>query len=580
MALKIALAQLRIQKGQITNNLSQIEEICLKACEDNADVLVLPSMCLCGYGLGDDWHDYSLVSELERYNDYLKSLSTTVNLVWGNVYLEDGILYDGLFYASNGVMICKRAKKVFTPHNIYQEERYFKRCHAPIESFDINGTSFALVALEEIFDDAVFKEIMDINPQQLIVLGHKYWTRECENCVDVRIKELSKQYLMPTINYVNSVGMQNIGKSIVMYDGKSAVYEDGNRVLTLSDDFQPDYSLNTNCDHQVKPNRFKLLTCLVNMIQYFDEEVLPKGSKWIIGLSGGLDSSINAALMKLALGSDKIIAYNLASQYNSDETKDNARILAKKLKIELRDGSISDLYDSTLKTVKEFNYVEEPKTLVKENIQARLRGNLLSTFAQIENGVIINNGNKVEIALGYATLYGDTIGVASPLGDLLKTDLFDLAHDINNYYNDEIIPERLLPKIVDGEIIWEMAPSAELRDNQSDPMKWYYHDLLIDYIMDKNHSIIDLLKMYLDGSIYTSEFGQWIRYYHLDEGTKFIEDLEWILRQMKTATFKRLQMPPILVVSNHGFGASKLESQGMLEGTKTYQELKAQILAL
>ena len=579
MALKIALAQLRIQKGQITNNLSQIEEACLKACEDNADVLVLPSMCLCGYGLGDDWYDYGLVNELERYNEYLTSLSTTVNLAWGNVYLEDGDLYDGLFYASNGEMICKRAKKVFTPHNIYQEERYFKHCHAPIESFEINGTSFALVALEEIFDDQVFAEIMDVNPQQLIVLGHKYWTKESENYVDVRIKELSHKYLMPTINYLNSVGMQNIGKSIVMYDGKSAVYEDGNRVLTLSDDFQADYSLNTNCDHQVKPNRFKLLTCLVNMIQYFDEEVLPHDSKWIIGLSGGLDSSINAALMKLALGSDKIVAYNLASQYNSDETKDNAYLLAKKLKIELHNGSISDLYNATLETIKEFDYQEEPKTLVKENIQARLRGHLLATFAQIENGVIINNGNKVEIALGYATLYGDTIGVASPLGDLLKTDLFDLARDINTYYNDEIVPERLLPVVNDEEIVWEMAPSAELRDNQSDPMKWFYHDLLIDYLTDKRHSIIDFLKMYLDGSIYETPFGRWIKYYQLDDGAKFIEDLEWILRQMKMATFKRLQMPPILVVSNRGFGAMKLESQGMLEGSKTYQELKAQILA-
>ena len=579
MALKIALAQIRIKKGKIANNLNQIEEVCLKAYEDHADVLMLPSMCLCGYGLGDDWYERELVAELSQYNEYLKSLSTTVSIVWGNVLIQNGDLCDGLFCAKEGEIIFERTKKIIEPRSIYQEERYFKCHNEPIQTFEINGQKLVLLALEELFNDAVVEETMQLEPDQLLVLGHKYWTKDNEKTVDERILELSKRYLIPTINYVNSVGMQNIGKSIVMNDGKSAVYEDGVRVLTLGDNFFSDYSLNTNRDHQVKPNRFKLLTCLEMMIKYFDEEVLPKDTKWIIGLSGGLDSSINAALMKLALGSDKIIAYNLASEHNSAETKENATNLAKALKIELRNGAISDIYQASLKTIGDYGYDAEPNTLVKENIQARIRGHLLASFAQIENGVIINNGNKVEIALGYATLYGDTIGVASPLGDLLKTELFELALNINTYYNEEIIPERLLPKIENGEIVWDMAPSAELRDNQFDPMKWYYHDLLIDYIMNKDHTIIDLLKMYLDGTIFETELGKWLKYYHLDDGVLFIEDLEWITRQMKLATFKRLQMPPILVTSDHGFSGLKIESQGMLEESKTYKELKAQILA-
>ena len=579
MNLRIALAQNRIKKGKTADNLAQVEEICLKAYEDHADVLVLPRMCLSGYGLADDWFNQDLINSLDNYNDYLRKLSTPFTLIWGNVLVEDGHLYDGVFCAHKGKIIYKRAKRIIKPNNIYHEERYFETKNEKLETIEIEGHKLAILMLEEMFDDSIFQEALALKPEELIVLGHKYWTKDNENIVDQRIENLAGEYILPTIDYLNFVGLQNIGKSFYMNDGKSAVYENGRRVLTLSDDFTSDYALTCDRIHQYKPNCSKLLNCLVKSIEYFDEEMFDKKTKWIIGLSGGLDSSITAVILKLALGPERIVAYNLASQYNSKETKNNAKQLAEKLKIELRNGSISSVYDASIKTIQEYGY-DDIDTLTKENIQARIRGHLLASFAQIEHGVIINNGNKVEVAMGYATLYGDTIGTFSPIGDLFKVELFKLAHEINAYFNDEIISERLLPKVNEYQMKWDMAPSAELRSQQTDPMKWYYHDLLIEYLLNAQNRVTDLLQSYIDGSIYNTELGLWLKFYHLDKGPTFIEDLEWVMKQLKFSTFKRLQMPPVLIVSEIGFGDGRIESQGLIDEAKLYQELKQRILTM
>ena len=137
--------------------------------------------------------------------------------------------------------------------------------------------------------------------------------------------------------------------------------------------------------------------------------------KWIIGLSGGIDSALNAALLTMALGPNRILAYNLPSRYNSRKTIDNAQQIATKLGINLEVHSIENL----IKASKEI-FTNPVSEAVEENIHARLRGHVLSTLAQTHGGVICNNGNKLEVALGYCTLYGDTIGALSPLGDLTK----------------------------------------------------------------------------------------------------------------------------------------------------------------
>ena len=142
------------------------------------------------------------------------------------------------------------------------------------------------------------------------------------------------------------------------------------------------------------------------------------------------------------------------------------------------------------------------------------------------------------------------------------------------------IPYNLLPEIENDHIKWETPPSAELKNNQLDPMKWFYHDQIIQILTEyPGYGIEKLMQQYLDKSIYETELGKWIRYYGLDDPQKFIEDLEWVLQKFQLGVFKRLQTPPIVMVSRGCFGSDFRENQVSYEKSNTYLALKEAILA-
>ena len=294
-------------------------------------------------------------------------------------------------------------------------------------------------------------------------------------------------------------------------------------------------------------------------------------------MSGGLDSSVTTALLCAALGKERVYGYNIATHNNSSTTIQNAAHEAKALGIAYQEGNMESLIQASVNLYKnEYGYdVASMPSLVMENIQARARGYLLSGFAGILGGVVVNNGNKVETALGYCTLYGDSIGAISVIGDLTKVQLFELANEINAYFDKEIVPVNLLPNVLESGLDWKMPPSAELREQQFDPMKWFYHDYIIEHL-GKDISIESFMQSYLDKSIWNSEIIRWLTYYSLDDPKKFIEDLEWILSTMNKNGFKRLQLPPLLSVHKHTL-ANKVEAQ-MRVDQHVFNELKDAIL--
>ncbi|WP_331836486.1 hypothetical protein [Erysipelothrix piscisicarius] len=182
----------------------------------------------------------------------------------------------------------------------------------------------------------------------------------------------------------------------------------------------------------------------------------------------------------------------------------------------------------------------------------------------------MNNGNKIEVALGYATLCGDAIDALAILGDLTKMEVGMIGRTLNRIAGTEIVPQNLIPTEMEDRVDWEFAPSAELAQDQFDPMKWGYHDALVNALM---HGQLEaILKSYLDQSIYKSELGKYLTSYGLENGKMFIDDLKWVLKTMNTAVYKRVQMPPIVMVSDCAFGTPYRESQYALHLTET--ELK------
>ena len=384
----------------------------------------------------------------------------------------------------------------------------------------------------------------------------------------------------------NPVGMTNAGHKVLAYDGASfAIGENGVRT-SLSDRFEEDFVV-AGCNTgearaQQAPISDKTLDALVKTMRRFDQEVLGGRSKWVIGLSGGLDSSVVAALLTIAFGPDRVVGYNLATRYNSLATRTNADKLASALGIAYRKGSIEEVVEATRRCAEAYGYDRTATSgLVLENIQARVRGHMLSTFAATEGGVVANNGNRIECALGYATLYGDAIGALAPIADLTKVELFDLARAINASAGRELVSENLLPVETEEGLIWDVAPSAELSSGQRDPMKWFYHDWLISELLDVcAGNPLPIMESYRDESLLAGPVGKWVRFYGLDDPAAFMEDLEGILKLMQRAAFKRIQAPPAIAIASRASVASGDPRQGALEIPEGYNEVKGAILAM
>ncbi|MDR0518364.1 MAG: NAD(+) synthase [Fibromonadaceae bacterium] len=327
--------------------------------------------------------------------------------------------------------------------------------------------------------------------------------------------------------YANCCGCQNVGKNIVVFAGASAFYNcEG---ILLGED-----SPNITSKEQV----IQCAYCGMDKVLGFEP-------KYVFGLSGGIDSSLACALAVKALGKERVIGYNFPSEYNNEKTKKAAMQLAKNLGIEYNVVPIEGIQREVEKSLGCF------PSIVKENIQAKIRcTDLLSNFAQIHGGVMTCNGNKLEIALGYCTLYGDTNGMFAPLGDLLKTEIFEIARGI------EEIPRELVPNENLEFEEWQIYPSAELASGQRDPMKFGYHDSLLEFAMKGKISFSKAKELYGKGELFPflKLPENLVKLYSLNEQQVFEQDLEWFFTRLNSMAFKRAQMPPILMMGKFAFG--------------------------
>ena len=621
-ALHIALAQMEVVAGQPTKNFETIASFVERAKAAGADVVAFPELCLSGRYLGDRWHDDAFVSYCADFDRKMLALSEGIGIVYGNCTpLDSGAIRyaaEPEAYLSD-VRVCANGEWIqpmrecdcdddcdcdgdcecdgdcgcgcdSSAFPLFPIDVNDKDCVIAVGIGDLSGTMDRISGtMDLVACDVTYKcdAIIDIcaTPWK----AHRLILAE-DAPFDIEEDDIS----LPPILRVNCVGMQNTDKAVFSFDGGSCVFIDGVAAAWCRDDFQEDLLVVSvdlatgavNYDDASRPaydEDDKTLDAIVWALRRFDAQVFPFHPKWIIGLSGGLDSSVTAALMYLAFGGpERIVGYNLATRYNSDATKMNAYDLSQALGIRLVNGSIEPVVQATADVAGLYGYEpQQLEGLVQENIQARVRGHLLSTFAAIEGGVVMNNGNKVEATLGYATLYGDAIGAIAPLGDVTKVRLFRLARCINERLGMQAIPENLIPEETEEGYVWETMPSAELKDAQKDPMKWFYHDWIVENLVDSpDFSIEGLMEMYLNDRLAQSPVAKWVRFYGLDNPQAFIDDLEWLMKQMGVSVFKRIQMPPSILVVRDTVSYDFRENQAKFEQTDRYRTLKEQILAL
>ena len=300
-------------------------------------------------------------------------------------------------------------------------------------------------------------------------------------------------------------------------------------------------------------------------------------------MSGGIDSSVVACMLRIAFGPERVFAVNMPTRFNAGVTRENARALCEALAVDYLSCPIEDLYRTLSARIRDLEFPRESGAytrLVDENIQARIRGSdMLAGLAAKFGLVFTNNGNKTEVALGYATLYGDVNGAVAPIADLYKTQVFALARHLNEaVFRCEVVPRNL----IDGDTV----PSAELSDTQDvtrgrgDPIRYGYHDALLRQIIEYRRHPLDILEWYRTGEL-LERIGwkdeERFRAY-FPETRDFIDDLEWIERQMRVNFFKRIQAPPIVVLSKRAFGFDLRESQLPAYSPRAYERAKQELL--
>lgn len=525
--MKTLVVKQNIRQGKFEENFNQMKKHIQYAIDKKYEMIIFPSNCITGVFVSDMVLDSAVKNDILEYNDKIKHLAKDIYIIWGNLYRN----FQSILVAKNDEFY--NINKKNRDDRFYNESDYFE-----------SGEN-----------------------QKDLVLNHKEITIGFDVISDKYSISFGndevgkKKIAIKNGIYINHFGVENYNKNVIVFDGLVTVY-DNKRLVVSAAKLQEEI---IDASYDLVDKHTKLDLIIFALIE-FDKQVFNQKVNWIIGLSGGLDSTISAALLCLAVGNQRVIGYNMATKYNTDSTKNIAKKLAEKLNIKYRDGNIEKLVESTQSVLKDYGY-DQYSDLTLQNIQARIRGHLLSSFASIESGVIINNGNKVETALGYATMYGDMIGAISPIADLTKVQLFELAKEINTVYQDEIISLDLLPQ---EDMTWVQKPSAELQSNQFDPMKWFYHDYIIDNLNNK-FTMNEFIKMYIDKKL-PEEIMYWIKYYGLDSPKKFAEDILWVVSTMNRNKYKLLQAPPILSLSLTTFGSDVNVVQGEIEN-KEFKKL-------
>ncbi|HSR49541.1 MAG TPA: NAD(+) synthase, partial [Acidobacteriota bacterium] len=346
--------------------------------------------------------------------------------------------------------------------------------------------------------------------------------------------------------YVNTVGAGDNGKNLIMFDGSSRAYDREGKLALAMPSFQEAQASVTFQDglaEPVEPPQFE------REEEIFDALVLGVGDycrklgfrRVIEPVSGGIDSALGAVIACQAVGPENVKLYNLPTRFNTQATRDAAAELARNLGAEYCVLPIEKMYETVCA---EFEKHAHPiqHGVTRENTQSRLRGLVLMMESNDSGALLLSNGNATEIALGYATLYGDMAGGLSVIGDLTKPDVYRVSRYVNQRYGREVIPSSIL----------EAVPSAELAEEQSDPFEYDVVGPVVEDCVERTYSPDELVELFnkreLDAHQYPSDV------YDRYDSESFEQLCRHLFRLLNRSVFKRLQGAPIIAVSDRAFG--------------------------
>ncbi|MCF8234219.1 MAG: NAD+ synthase [Bacteroidales bacterium] len=536
--MKIALAQINYHIGNFDSNVKKIRESIMKAKRGGADLVIFAELAISGYPPRDFLEFDDFIERCQRALDEIASDCEGIAAIVGapafNPEFQGKDLYNAAYFLNNG-RVEKQINKTLLPnYDIFDEYRYFE----PNKEFGIieyKNKRISLTICEDLWNIGnnpmytvnPMDELMKQKPDFIVNIAASPFHYDQAGQRKAILLQNVEKYKLPLF-YVNHVGAQ----TELLFDGGSLAMSPRGFVVEELDYFNEDFRLIdlNKIEGAAKPegtqkSEEKIIlirkALVMGIRNYFRKLGFDKA---VLGLSGGIDSAVTLVIAAEALGAQNVYAVLLPSEFSSSHSVDDARQLAENLGCPYDLIPINDIYDSFMKSLK-LQFRDLPFGIAEENIQARARGVLLMALSNKFGHILLNTSNKSEAAVGYGTLYGDMNGGLSVLGDVYKTQVFELARLINR--GKEIIPENSIVK----------PPSAELRPDQKDS------DSLPDYdVLD------EILYQYIEMRKGPSDL----------IGMGFEESIvRKVLKLVNTSEYKRHQTPPILRVSPKAFGMGR-----------------------
>ncbi|MBX2875735.1 MAG: NAD+ synthase [Saprospiraceae bacterium] len=535
--MRIALAQINVHVGNFAGNLEKMKAAVETAKSQGADIVCLPELATVGYPPRDflEFEDFIDLAEneIKELAKSAQDIAIVVGSVSRNPVVEGKDLYNSVYFLAEGKVHFVQHKTLLPTYDIFDEYRYFEPA-SEWKVLEYKGKRIALTVCEDLWnvgnENPLYKicpmdEMMDQGPELILnVSASPFGFAHAEDRLHV-LKTNVERYKLPVF-YVNHVGAQ----TEILFDGGSVVLSPDGNVFQEMTYFQEEVQTfeleevmkGGRAREQEKDKMTLIHDGLVMGLQnYFGKLGFKKA---ILGLSGGIDSAVVAVLAARALGKDNVRVILMPSQFSSDHSVNDARQLAENLGTQYDIIPIESMYES-FSTVLQPHFWAKPFNIAEENIQARIRGMLLMAFSNKFGNIVLNTSNKSEMAVGYGTLYGDMCGGLSVIGDVYKTEVFELARYMNK--DGEVIPENIITK----------PPSAELRPDQKDTDSLPEYDeldpILFQYI-EKHQSPQDIIEMGYDEKL-----------------------VRRILRLVNINEFKRHQTAPVLRVSDKAFGMGR-----------------------
>lgn len=454
--LKVILAQLNFTVGDITGNSTKIIMSAKQAATEKADMIIFPELALSGYPPED----------LVLRNDFMEAINQALHeiakavpdiiIILGYPRLHNHLIFNSAAVLNNGKIIVNHDKQKLPNYGVFDEKRYFQLGNAPT-LFTCKNIQFALIICEDIWFPEPIKQAADAGAQAVIVINASPFDYEKQSNRLATLKQRNKESGLPIL-YCNLIG----GQDDLIFDGNSLVIDQSGNLCAQAK-FAQEELLSITINPDVTINKNKLPDELSQDAQIYQALVLATYdyvhkngfSKALVGFSGGIDSALTLAIAVDALGKENVHALLLPSRFTSDLSMNLANEQLKLLDISHQTFSIDPAFQTFLDTLK-LDVTDQCTSITAQNIQARCRAILLMALSNSQGQLLLNTGNKSEMAVGYCTLYGDMAGAYAVLKDVFKTRVFQLAHYRNS--KNQIIPQGIIDR----------PPSAELAPNQKD----------------------------------------------------------------------------------------------------------------